>query len=435
MASISRGPNGRRVVQFKGADGLRKTLRLGKMTQRSAETVKLRVEMILSAQISGHAVDDETARWLANLDREMNEKLAAVGLAERRAQATLKAFIDDYVGSRSDIKDRSVSRIREAGEKLIACFGAETRLWDFTPADGPKFRQWLLSKGLAENTVRRNCGRAKQFFRAAIRLKLVADNPFGEVVSAVRANTARMRFIDRETAAKVLTACPNAEWRLIFALSRFGGVRCPSETLSIRWSDVDWKNGRIRVPSPKTEHIDGKESRIIPLFPELRPHLEAARAEADAGAEYLVTQYRSVRQNLSTQFERIICRAGIEPWPKLFQNLRSTRETELMETYPAHVVCGWIGNSESVARKHYLQITDEHFAKAVRAAPGDEFTSPLRRALQNPTQQGAEPARTVSKKNAPAQQKAPVLPGLMSLCDSVQEPEIPLRGFEPRLTD
>jgi len=38
--------------------------------------------------------------------------------------------------------------------------------------------------------------------------------------------------------------------------------------------------------------------------------------------------------------------------PKLFQNLRSTRETELMETYPAHVVCAWIGNSEAVARKH-----------------------------------------------------------------------------------
>lgn len=405
------------------------------MTQRAAESVKLRVEMILSAQLSGHAVDDETARWLASLDHEMNEKLAAVGLADRRQQATLKAFIDDYLASRSDIKDRSVSRIREAGEKMVACFGAETRLRDFTSADGPRFRQWLLAKGLAENTVRRNCGRAKQFFRAAIRLKLVTDNPFGEVVSAVRANTARMRFIDRKTSEKVLEACPNAEWRLIFALSRFGGIRCPSETLSIRWSDVDWTNSRIRVPSPKTEHIEGKDSRLIPLFPELRPHLETARAEAEPGSEYLITRYRSVRQNLSTQFERIVCRAGIEPWPKLFQNLRSTRETELMEIYPAHVVCAWIGNSESVAQKHYLQITDEHFAKAVRAAPGEEFTSPLRRALQNATQHGAESSRTTSHESAPAQQKAPVLPGLMSLCEFVQEPKIPLRGFEPRFSD
>jgi hypothetical protein len=36
---------------------------------------------------------------------------------------------------------------------------------------------------------------------------------------------------------KVLEACPNAEWRLIFALSRFGGLRCPSEHLVLTWAD------------------------------------------------------------------------------------------------------------------------------------------------------------------------------------------------------
>jgi hypothetical protein len=34
--------------------------------------------------------------------------------------------------------------------------------------------------------------------------------------------------------------------------------------------------------------------------------------------------------------------------PKLFQNLRSTRETELAECWPEHVVCAWIGNSKAV---------------------------------------------------------------------------------------
>ncbi len=35
-----------------------------------------------------------------------------------------------------------------------------------------------------------------------------------------------------------------------------------------------------------------------------------------------------------------------------------------METYPAHVVVAWIGHSETVARKHYLQVTDANFEKA-----------------------------------------------------------------------
>jgi len=48
----------------------------------------------------------------------------------------------------------------------------------------------------------------------------------------------------------------------------------------------------------------------------------------------------------------------------MFQNLRSTRETELAETFPIHVVTAWLGNSPEIARKHYLQVTNEHFVRA-----------------------------------------------------------------------
>src|SRR5262249_27309734 len=33
-----------------------------------------------------------------------------------------------------------------------------------------------------------------------------------------------------------------------------------------------------------------------------------------------------------------------------------------------HVVCAWIGNSQPVAAKHYLQVTDEHFQRAAGAS-------------------------------------------------------------------
>jgi hypothetical protein len=35
-------------------------------------------------------------------------------------------------------------------------------------------------------------------------------------------------------------ACPDAQWRLLVALARYGGVRTPSESLAIEWSHVDW---------------------------------------------------------------------------------------------------------------------------------------------------------------------------------------------------
>ena len=115
----------------------------------------------------------------------------------------------------------------------------------------------------------------------------------------------------------------------------------------------------------------------MPLFPELKPYFQAARdellADFDPKAEKLsqqpvIRRYRDANANLRTQLLRIIKRAGLKAWPKLFQNLRSTRQTELEELFPSHVVCAWLGNSPRVAAKHYLQVTDEHFARVTDRA-------------------------------------------------------------------
>jgi integrase len=131
---------------------------------------------------------------------------------------------------------------------------------------------------------------------------------------------------------------------------------------------VDWERGRITITSPKTEHHEGKESRVIPLFPELRPLLEQAFDEAPEGAEYFIRRYRNTNANLRTQLKRILKKAGVEAWPKLFQNLRASRETELAEEYPAHVVAAWMGHSMIVSAKHYLQVRDSDFDKALLKA-------------------------------------------------------------------
>ena len=57
-----------------------------------------------------------------------------------------------------------------------------------------------------------------------------------------------------------------------------------------------------------------------------------------------------------------IVAAGIEPWPKPFNNLRSTRDTELRRAgVPDYKVDAWLGHSLKVAKKHYLQLIDEDY--------------------------------------------------------------------------
>ena len=66
------------------------------------------------------------------------------------------------------------------------------------------------------------------------------------------------------------------------------------------------------------------------------------------GAIYLIGRYRDANVNLRTQFLRIIRRAGLTAWPKLFPNLRASRETELAGSTRCPSPA-WIGNGALVA--------------------------------------------------------------------------------------
>jgi len=75
-------------------DGKRKSIRLGKVAIRTAEAVKIKVEHLVAASLSGHALDDETARWVADLEEVLAGKLVAVGLIPKSESTTLQAFLD-----------------------------------------------------------------------------------------------------------------------------------------------------------------------------------------------------------------------------------------------------------------------------------------------------------------------------------------------------
>lgn len=164
-------------------------------------------------------------------------------------------------------------------------------------------------------------------------------------------------------------------WELIVRLSRFGGIRTPSETLSLRWVDIDWATNRMNVYEPKVEHHEGRGVRSVPLFPEIRDVLERVWEAAPEGAEFVVDKpaYREAamtaagwaNSNLRTQLLKRVEAAGVTPWPRLFHSMRASRQTELERQFPRHVVCAWMGNSAAVAAKSYLLVTEDDFTQAI----------------------------------------------------------------------
>ena len=396
IASISCEPNGRKAIRFKAADGIRKWVRLGKTTLRHAQAVKARVEELNAAVRNGVPIDDDTAAWLRKASDGLREKLAAVGLADSRRRVSVAAFIEEYIAKRTGAKPRSRTMLKLAAGRLLGVLDGNQALRDVTPAEADACLDRLRAKGYAPATIGATIKRARQFFRAAVRARLIPDSPFEDVKPPPETNAARKHFIDRAATGQLFEACPNGEWRLLVALARWGGLRMPSEPQALEWSGVNWERDRFWVPSPKTEGHAGKSGRWVPIFPELRPHLEEAWERAPEGAQYVVSHGR--RQggdvNLRTGLRRIILKAGLKPWPRLWQNLRASRETELAETFPLHVVCEWIGNSARVAAKHYLQVTEADYGRAATAAG------------QNPGQQNAANGRLPSQPSTGSEEKA-----------------------------
>jgi integrase len=383
MASISTAPDGNLTIQFL-LDGKRRTVWLGKMKPEAADKIKTNLQFIIEDKEQGEAHSAELVKWIRGLGDKMHGKLAKKGLFPARAsakQTTLLAWIDRCIEKRTDVKPATKEIWRQGKKGLIDFYGADRPLTAITGGEADDYKLKLIADKLAPYTVSKRLQFANKVFISAVDHELLLKNPFSKV-KIKKTMKDRKRFISAEDTRKLIDSCPDQDWRLIVSLARWGGLRCPSEVLSVTWADIDWDRSRVRVTSPKTEHHVGKDHRELPLFPELRAELQAAWTPESAG--YIVDErFRKGSMgpagwrncNLRTTFQKIVKRAGLTPWPRLFHNLRSSRQTELQEKFPMHVVCAWLGNSPDIAREHYLQTTDEHFELA--APPTDYLQKPV----------------------------------------------------------
>src|SRR5262249_49885331 len=76
--------------------------------------------------------------------------------------------------------------------------------------------------------------------------------------------------------------------------------------------------------------------------------------------------------NLRTQFGKIVRRAGVDPWPRLWHSLRASCESDLAQSFPLATVTKWLGNTPSVALRHYVDPTETAFERAVTWSPGTQ---------------------------------------------------------------
>lgn len=349
MASLSNERNGTKRIQWTDANGKRPAIRLGKIPKKAAESFKLQLERLIAAQRTGTPLDAQTAQWLSDLPEATYAKLAENGLAEPRAtriEYSLGMLIEKCLSTKS-IKRSTEIRYTQCRDLLCSYFDADRKIENITKMDGDQWRAWLVSKGYSLAKVSKEVQIARMFFRQALKWKLIEENPFEEVRTGSQVSPERKPYITVETTLKLIRACPNDDWRCIIALARFGGLRCPSEVLAVRWDDVDWDTHQLRIRSKKTEHHPGRAQRTAPIVPELFRILRDAFERAPIGAERVVDGYAPDTMNLGTHLARIVKRAGVEPWPKAFSSLRASRSVEIRDQFSDFHRTEWMGHTRS----------------------------------------------------------------------------------------
>jgi integrase len=379
MASITKVGDSWKL-RWHDTDGTRRAIGLGAMPKKSAEQVKVRFEELIACKRSNTPLSNSLNDWVIGLSDSLHGKLADNGLVPKRVKRSLGGFCVEFLESRKNVAPATATRDRQIVALLKEFFGESKPIDQITPKDAENWRDWLRTSGnkrtkstreLSNNTVRRRTGGASQIFEKAVKWKLINENPFQGLEKAVLENPERMHFVDWETMLKVMEAAPNQEWCTLLAFLRLTGCRAPSEIAELRWKDIDFDRRLITLRSPKTAKLGGRhQMRICPLFPELHPYLLLWNGESIANGANLDSKVfpavTSSKTNIHKKIGDIVDKAGVKRWQKLVQNLRSTRQTELLDCYPIKDVCVWLGNGPATVAKHYAQKRECVMDKAIQ---------------------------------------------------------------------
>lgn len=368
MSQLVFGKDGYEIRMSKIKDK-RCVLYLGKKIEKSiAEIWKMhttRIEMAIRGEI---IFPPETLQWIKSVRGRHIEKLADYGYldANQYDDCTISSLIErcrDRFSKKTDGTKKVHERVYTTMRRY---FGANKNIKLITQLDAESYGDWIEEMYPSPATQELMWRGSKQMFAVAYKARLIDRNELDGLTYGKKNFTDKARdvYVDPEWIDKLLNACPNDEWRLIIVLCRYAGLRFFSEVFDVKWSQVDWeKNQLVDIASKKTKKT--RPIRTMPIWPELVPYLKGC--EADAKGEYLIHDERpnTLRKHQGSwdaQLEQIAKKAGVKLWPKRWQNMRSSAETDRVNAgFEQWKVARWFGHSKKVQESNYLKIKDSEY--------------------------------------------------------------------------
>ena len=347
-------------------NGKRTTIHLG-TGLKAAEVACKAIGDLIDSNIAGVAPSAKTKSWIEQKAKKKTcELLAKHGLIdivpkrhEMSQVITVEIACDKYISEFSAGKSpRTVTTYRQAKQVAIEYFG-ELSIEQIGPSEARLFWAWMITtRNLAQNTAKVRLRNLRTIFDLAIESEVITKNPFKAKGLTTTQTAAEKTYVTVEVIEKIIRHCPSDEWKVFFRLIRAVPMRIPSEVQELTWSDIDTAANTILVHSPKTRHI-GKAARLVRLFEDLQNPLKELQQSQD-NEQYVFPNIRKL-SNIGKLAGDIVKKAGVETWPYIFNSIRASTETDLMDEYGLRLACQWAGNSASTAMKNYALVRSTDF--------------------------------------------------------------------------
>ncbi len=211
--------------------------------------------------------DDAAADLLA--DYKTNGK-RSLGVVERRITKHLKPFFTDCrMVNITTAKIRAYILGRQTEDTVLVKKAQTVTLLDGTEQIVPEIR-----RPASNAEINRELALLKRMFTLALQSEKLGHRPY---IPMLKENNVRTGFFEREQFQSVLAHLP-AEIRPVIEFAYITGWRIKSEVLPVKWRQVDFDVGEVRLDAGTTKNGEG---RVFPMTAELRRVLKAQEAERD----------------------------------------------------------------------------------------------------------------------------------------------------------
>jgi integrase len=221
----------------------------------------------------------------------------------------------------------------------------------------------------------------RNLFKMATRQGMISHNPAEAVDLPRGVRHTREPF----SVAELQSTLPYADqnWKLMILLGAYAGMRI-GDAASLSWNNIDLEKKTITYLPKKKAHQPGARNVSVPIHPDLLQAILEFPINSKTPAAPIMPALAQLssagRSGLSSQFGRLLIKAGIDTHPekiqgqrtfqaKTFHSLRHTFVSMMAESGVSQELRKELAGHDSDIHRIYTHYSDATYRKAIDAIP------------------------------------------------------------------